>query len=253
MVKRVRPQHILRLLVCLAIAAAMQIPIAWAWAYLFVPVGYFENTACINAPNSASDPPDVLRIGNSHYEGVRWITVTRWIAGSAPDWRTRSNAGEPYDSNPVYPLSINQVFAGITDAAAWPQLPPGATPPGNITFVQVEIQGIPFACVYGRMMGPPGSNGMVMEGMHWFAGHTWRNFSRQGEDLILPFHPIWSGYILNTLAWGLPLFALTLVPPAIRRTLRRRRGLCPACAYDLRATPAGSPCPECGSALTGSR
>ena len=55
-------------------------------------------------------------------------------------------------------------------------------------------------------------------------------------------------------AWRVPCWFLLLafaVAPA-RQTARavsearlRRRGLCPACAYDLRATPGR--CPECGS------
>jgi len=49
-------------------------------------------------------------------------------------------------------------------------------------------------------------------------------------------------WLIITLAAGFPLRL------ALRRSLRRRAfaaGLCPACGYDLRATPAR--CPECGT------
>jgi hypothetical protein len=53
--------------------------------------------------------------------------------------------------------------------------------------------------------------------------------------------------------WFLELLAaLVLVPPAakrIRRTHRRRRGLCVQCGYDLRGITAI--CPECGRHLDG--
>jgi hypothetical protein len=53
-------------------------------------------------------------------------------------------------------------------------------------------------------------------------------------------------------AWVAPF---TLILPAIygraaiRRRRRLRRGLCPGCGYDLRATPPGAACPECGRAV----
>jgi hypothetical protein len=62
----------------------------------------------------------------------------------------------------------------------------------------------------------------------------------------LPYRPVWPGLILDTLFFASLWAALLYIPRAARRSLRRRRGLCPACAYDLRATPASSPCPECG-------
>jgi hypothetical protein len=37
---------------------------------------------------------------------------------------------------------------------------------------------------------------------------------------------------------------------AFRRRVRRRRGLCEACGYDLRGSPPGGACPECGASTS---
>ncbi len=64
-----------------------------------------------------------------------------------------------------------------------------------------------------------------------------------------PYLPIWSGLIINALthaaAWSALFLGLAQLFPSARRARRTRRGLCPACAYDLRRELAAG-CPECG-------
>ena len=45
----------------------------------------------------------------------------------------------------------------------------------------------------------------------------------------------------------LPLLWLVFLPRAMRKRRRLKRGLCPKCGYDLRATP--DRCPECGTPI----
>ncbi len=74
--------------------------------------------------------------------------------------------------------------------------------------------------------------------------HAW------GRDYPLPLRPIWPGFAANTLFYATILWVLIPGPFALRRFLRflsERRGLCPACGYDLRYAEHEA-CPECGVA-----
>jgi hypothetical protein len=62
--------------------------------------------------------------------------------------------------------------------------------------------------------------------------------TKNGYPYKLLSIPLWPVLVLCILP-----FLLALLPP-IRRRLRKRRGLCPNCAFDLRASP--HLCPECG-------
>lgn len=65
------------------------------------------------------------------------------------------------------------------------------------------------------------------------------------EPNVLPFAPLWSGLIGDTAFFAVIWSVVLGVPPACRGSYRRRRGLCPRCAYDLRHDLATG-CPECG-------
>jgi hypothetical protein len=75
-------------------------------------------------------------------------------------------------------------------------------------------------------------------------GFFWREFQS-----ATPYGTTWRTRSVGFPVW--PLAALTAVLPATwlyRRIRRHPRGHCPACGYDLRATP--DRCPECGGAVT---
>jgi hypothetical protein len=68
-----------------------------------------------------------------------------------------------------------------------------------------------------------------------------------GEEpvCLLPLRPIPSGFAVNTLFYAAILWLLIGGPFVLRRLIRRQRGRCPKCGYDLRHALSGG-CPECG-------
>jgi hypothetical protein len=63
----------------------------------------------------------------------------------------------------------------------------------------------------------------------------------------LPLRPLFPGFALDTAFYAAIAFTLWSAPGVIRRRLRRARGRCPACGYDLRGSTSAV-CPECGVA-----
>ncbi len=62
----------------------------------------------------------------------------------------------------------------------------------------------------------------------------------------VPLRPIWPGFAVNTLFYAVVLWLLIPGPFALRRFIRVKRGLCPACAYPMGESDV---CSECGKAL----
>lgn len=74
------------------------------------------------------------------------------------------------------------------------------------------------------------------------AAHASGSFA---ELRSLPIMPVWAGLAADTLIFAGAWWLVLLAPRPLRAGLRRRRGRCPSCAYDLRRDLAGG-CPECG-------
>ncbi len=65
----------------------------------------------------------------------------------------------------------------------------------------------------------------------------------------LPLRPIWPGFAINTIFYAAILW-MPFAPFVLRRFIRRKRGLCIKCGYDLRGAE-HEVCPECGAGCDG--
>jgi hypothetical protein len=61
----------------------------------------------------------------------------------------------------------------------------------------------------------------------------------------VPLRPLWPGFLIDSLFYAAIWFGVFLAPGMAKRAIRRKRGRCPRCGYDLRGELAGG-CPECG-------
>lgn len=108
-------------------------------------------------------------------------------------------------------------------------------------------------CNRRDLTNPPNCEGLFVyepEGGRWARDFAYRGVQPRGPKFAfwLPIYILPLGFALDTLfyaaVWFVPLFGIR----SARRAIRRRRGLCTRCAYDLKGLAPGSPCPECGHA-----
>ncbi len=149
-----------------------------------------------------------------------------WIAAVTP--RELADVGLPRWSHLFdgLPGQVNRLTEITQTARGWPML---------AMRYKRWSQGKPWRFPNPR---PPPVVGMV-------GGFDLRCVWPSGPNVILPLQPIWVGFVGNTLCYASAWWGLCSTPAPIRRWVRRRRGQCPTCGYDLRGNVAEG-CPECG-------
>ena len=63
-------------------------------------------------------------------------------------------------------------------------------------------------------------------------------------NFTVPLRPIWPGFAINTLFYAAILWLFSLGPVTAHRMIRRKRGRCIKCGYDVSHAPHDR-CPEC--------
>ena len=101
-------------------------------------------------------------------------------------------------------------------------------------YMQIEEYGWPAPSLSCRWYSEPECK--------WTTGAWWLG----GE--CLPLRPLWPGIVSNTVVYFAAFWLLFLGPGMLKRMLRRYRGRCPVCGYDLRGTT-HERCPECGNSI----
>lgn len=67
----------------------------------------------------------------------------------------------------------------------------------------------------------------------------------------MPWMPYWFGLLVNSGVYGAAWWVLLVGRAVVRRAVRRGRGRCGACGYDLRGLTGPRVCPECGAEAGG--
>ncbi|MCI0629594.1 MAG: hypothetical protein L0Y44_02940 [Phycisphaerales bacterium] len=207
------------------------IAVAWGLATSIPnPPNIAETESCFVRWDRAWHTLEWRRTGNAHYGWVEvraeteYWTVDRLLAhyrdrikmspehwrDSPPGWGTMAQPTQPHTGT------------AIDSAAGWPML-----------------------CLWDQYRRVHNGDQLINLDFHGSWLISGGPSPNRGDFVALPLRPLWLGLSANAAFYG-ALWSLAIFGPrTIRRTIRRRRGRCLACGYNLQANLAPG-CPECG-------
>lgn len=226
-------RYLLIAAIFLVAGAVVNVGVAWGCAFwLQVFTGDFESAPDHPTGSGILRAAKFSRSGAAYYEVLRLRGVfLHESSGSGPKpeellprWTGLGNASPAYEAG-----KVSKDYRGV-DARGWPMLS-----------LWLELAG-PVSPLEAR----GGVDTSKLRKATWMGGS--RPVRRYGYSfpVALPLRPLWLGFAVNTLFYAPTLWLLACGLLAMRRLVRVKRSLCPACGYP-RAESAV--CSECGKAL----
>lgn len=236
-------------IVCVLLGVATSVVIAW---YFAVHSG-LTYTIGLDVYAKLSQPPHPRdRAGFSVVTTTgRALRVVRLTAWNGTPGLTHAYTEFGPEAISLLPIHLAPNSAYPITKPEWPpwlpRIPVG--PEHTYSEWSARATGWPMRCMVSRWVerrSQPGVRGIIGG---WNVGdyvsHP-RDSSHDHGWGIIPFIPYWPGLVVNSAAFGAAWMIVLAVLPASRRWVRRARGRCETCGYDLRGNPSGGVCPECG-------
>jgi hypothetical protein len=212
-------RRLLTILIFLLAGALLNVAVAWAsaaWANL--------DHAIAVTGLSSPDPPRWLctRYASPGVSRVyAWVHDERFVTIGDQRLRFREGLIPDWSSIGARPATVGREII-IEDARGWPTLAVW----DRLFWRKAKERQI----IYGGIRLP-------LDRSRAYLGTRVRG---------LPTRVLWPGFALNTAFYAAVLWLLICGPFVMRRFVRVRRGLCPACAYPIGAS---ATCTECGKPL----
>jgi hypothetical protein len=247
----------------LALGILTTIVVAWALALWPIPAHSMGSGTAIANPSSEAieSPLHRLCMEEEGRLGLCWIQFSvgtrtpgvygiKWasLQGMSPDpetWHfTRADMPLILKALAEFPgAARHDLFA-----PRWPRwLPPlGTDPDDRLVTWGARAAGWPMLCLRSVSRASANDPALSWSWSITLVPSTAYTNIRDPAMGSIPLLPEPLGFTVNTALYSAAWSGLLTLPVLTRRALRRRRGLCPRCAYDLKGLPPGSPCPECG-------
>ncbi len=235
----------IKLVVFLLLGAVVNVGVAWGCAV----ASTHDFMSGVAKPDSASPHYELLLLGAG--TGIESELSVRWRRGGTTTMQMT------FLSVTIY-SEYGRGWIDTTGGSGMPVAPRrrldgalGAFGPEWTVSSALRV-GWPLLCLnseqtatYKRpaFVGPTGLRAYQHES-RW----AWRLPGKQvglTSDAVIPLEPIFPGFFINTLFYAVILCLLWSTPFVARRLIRKRRGRCVHCGYDLRHAE-HDVCPECG-------